>query len=235
MIDSSVDPQCRETLAERIARQAALRPEQKARQAYGSSTIKRTLDLALSITALLFFAPLMIVIAIAVGMTGPILFSQDRIGRNGQLFRCHKFRTMAIDAEQRLADLLANDPEARREWDTMRKLTRDPRITPLGRFLRLSSLDELPQLINVLLGDMSAVGPRPIVPSEAIMYNHYIRDYCRVRPGLTGLWQVSGRNGTTYRRRVALDVYYSRNAKLAMDFKIIFKTIPAVLRSDGVY
>lgn len=203
--------------------------------AYAGSLAKRALDLLICVTTLTFFAPLMVLIAIAIRMTGPVFFKQQRIGRNGELFHVFKFRTMAVDAEQRLADLLAADPVARLEWETLRKLTHDPRITLLGRFLRLSSLDELPQLINVLLGDMSIVGPRPIVPSEAVMYNRYIAAYCRVKPGLTGLWQVSGRNGTTYRRRVALDVCYSRRANLGLDILILFKTIPAVLKADGAH
>lgn len=202
---------------------------------YAGSLTKRALDLLICAATLTFFAPLMLLIAIAIRMTGPVFFKQQRIGRDGKLFHVYKFRTMAVDAEQRLAVLLENDPVARLEWESLRKLTHDPRITLVGKFLRLSSLDELPQLINVLLGDMSIIGPRPIVPSEAVMYNRYIAAYCSVKPGLTGLWQVSGRNGTTYRRRVALDVCYSRNASLALDIGILFKTIPAVLKADGAH
>lgn len=202
---------------------------------YAGSLTKRALDLLICAATLTFFAPLMLLIAIAIRMTGPVFFKQKRIGRDGKLFHVYKFRTMAVDAEQRLADLLAADPVARLEWETLRKLTHDPRITLLGKFLRLSSLDELPQLINVMIGDMSIVGPRPIVPSEAVMYGHRIVAYCRVKPGLTGMWQVSGRNGTTYRRRVALDVCYSRRASLALDLWILLKTIPAVLKADGAH
>jgi exopolysaccharide production protein ExoY len=202
---------------------------------YAGSFTKRALDLLICVATLAFFAPLMLLIAIAIRMTGPVFFKQKRIGRDGKLFHVYKFRTMAVDAEQRLADLLAADPVARLEWETLRKLTHDPRITLLGKFLRLSSLDELPQLINVMIGDMSIVGPRPIVPSEAVMYGHRIAAYCRVKPGLTGMWQVSGRNGTTYRRRVALDVCYSRRASLALDLWILLKTIPAVLKADGAH
>lgn len=235
LIARPTDPRCCDAMDGLSPRQIALQHGSDGGRSYFNSMAKRAQDLTIAILALLFFGPLMILIACGVALTGPVLFSQERIGRNGQLFRCYKFRTMAVDAEQRLADLLANDPEARREWATMRKLTRDPRITAAGRFLRLSSLDELPQLFNVLRGEMSVVGPRPIVSSEGEMYGRYIHDYCRVKPGLTGMWQVSGRNGTTYRRRVALDVYYSRHANLGLDLQIILKTIPAVLKADGVY
>ena len=214
VIDTSADPNHREATARHCCNTLVLLPDRYAGQDYGHSIIKRAIDLAICAVVFFIFAPLFFLIACAVGLTGPVFFSQERIGRDGKLFKCHKFRTMAVDAEQRLADLLANDPVARHEWETMRKLRKDPRITLLGRFLRLSSLDELPQMLNVARGDMSVIGPRPIVASEALMYKRYIRDYCRVRPGLTGLWQVSGRNGTTYRRRVALDVYYSRYASL---------------------
>lgn len=194
-------------------------------------------DVAVASAVLLVFGPLMLLIAAGIwlGDRGPIFFGQHRIGMNGRKFRCLKFRSMAVDAERRLAELLATDPLAREEWHRLHKLTRDPRITPIGRFLRLSSLDELPQLINVLRGEMSIVGPRPIVQEECARYGRYIADYCRVRPGLTGMWQVSGRNDTSYRRRVALDVCYCRNFSLFMDMKILLLTVPAVVKAHGVY
>ena len=140
---------------------------------------------------------------------------------------------MVIDAESRLAALLLHDPAAREEWQDNHKLRRDPRITSVGRFLRSSSLDELPQLINFLRGDMALVGPRPIVAAELMKYGHYIDHYFAVRPGLTGLWQVSGRSSTTYRRRVAMDVVYARNRCLVLQFRILLMTLPSVLLRRG--
>ncbi len=142
---------------------------------------------------------------------------------------------MAIDAEQRLQQLLATDATARAEWALDHKLKRDPRITPLGQFLRTSSLDELPQLFNVLRGEMSLVGPRPVVQAESVKYGSRFKAYCSVRPGITGLWQVSGRNDVSYRRRVAMDVLYARYKSLPLDFKILLLTVPAVLLKRGCY
>lgn len=200
---------------------------------YVRSPMKRGLDLLVCIPAMIVLAPLMALIALVLRWSGPVLFRQERIGIDGRKFSIFKFRTMSVDAEKRLADMLAEDPGARREWDATRKLSNDPRVTPIGRFLRLSSFDELPQLFNVLRGDMSVVGPRPIIAPEMTMYNRYIVHYLNVKPGLTGMWQVSGRSGTSYRRRVAYDIIYSRHACLSEDIKVLFKTIPAVIRADG--
>ena len=197
----------------------------------------RTLDASVAVLAFIFFLPLMLLIVVAVFLTdgGRIFFAQRRIGKDGREFHCLKFRTMAMDAEARLADLLSSDPEARAEWARDHKLKNDPRITYVGRFLRKSSLDELPQLINVLRGEMSIVGPRPIVEAEAHRYGRYFGHYCRVRPGITGLWQVSGRNNTTYRRRVAYDIVYSRSRSTWMDIRILMMTIPSVALARGSY
>ena len=186
---------------------------------------------------LAFFAPLMFAVAVAVFLQdgGPVIFAHRRLGRDGRFFACLKFRSMATDAQARLNHLLAADPEARAEWERDHKLRNDPRITRLGDFLRRSSLDELPQLFNVLRGEMSLVGPRPIVEGEACRYGRRIADYCSVRPGITGLWQVSGRNNTSYRRRVAIDVVYSRRKSLILDARILLMTIPAVLLRRGSY
>jgi lipopolysaccharide/colanic/teichoic acid biosynthesis glycosyltransferase len=191
----------------------------------------------IALLALLFFLPLMILVALAVFAAdpGPVIFAQRRIGRGGRHFWCLKFRTMVVDADQRITDLLATDPQARIEWERDRKLRHDPRITAIGGFLRKSSLDELPQLINVVRGDMSLVGPRPIVDAEAGRYGRYFGHYCRVRPGITGLWQISGRNDVSYRRRVAFDVTYSRSRSLLFDTRILFATIPSVLKARGSY
>ena len=195
------------------------------------------MNVVIALALLLFLLPVMIAVAIAVYAQdgGPILFAHRRIGLNGRIFPCLKFRSMAVDAEARLAELLASDPGARAEWDRDHKLRRDPRVTPLGAFLRKTSLDELPQLINVLRGDMSLVGPRPIVEAEVVKYGHRFRDYCAVKPGITGLWQVSGRNDTSYRTRVALDCVYARRRSVSLDAYIIACTVPAVLARRGSY
>ena len=195
----------------------------------------RTFDVLVSLGLLLFLAPLLIIISAMILITnpGPIIFGHKRLGRDGQAFRCLKFRSMVVDSQERLAQLLATDPEARAEWERDHKLRNDPRITPIGNFLRKSSLDELPQLFNVLRGEMSLVGPRPIVNDEVSRYGRYFAHYSRVRPGITGLWQVSGRSNTTYRRRVALDVAYSRSQSLSLNLKILMMTVPSVLSADG--
>ncbi|MBB3955499.1 MULTISPECIES: sugar transferase [Novosphingobium] len=197
----------------------------------------RTVDIALSMAALVVLAPLLLAVAIAVKLTseGPAIFRHRRIGRNGQEFYCFKFRTMVCDADKRLAALLRENPAARAEWERDHKLRNDPRITPIGVFLRKTSLDELPQIFNVLLGTMSWVGPRPIVAGEIIRYGRRFNAYCKVRPGITGLWQISGRNDTSYRRRVAMDVLYVRTRTLRLYSRIILLTVPAVLRQHGSY
>jgi exopolysaccharide production protein ExoY len=197
----------------------------------------RALDIVISLTALVFFAPVAVMISVLIKLHdgGPVLFSQERIGRNGQRFRCWKFRSMRPDAEVHLAVLLASDSGLRRQWELHRKLKDDPRITPLGDFLRRSSLDELPQLLNILLGDMSVVGPRPIVDSEIVCYDRWYRYYIAVKPGLTGLWQVSGRNDVTYRRRIAMDRFFFRTHSIKLYLLILLATAPAVLLRRGSY
>ena len=197
----------------------------------------RALDIMLAGSVLLFLTPLMLLIALLIWMEdgGWPLFGHRRIGRGGASFPCLKFRSMVPDAEVRLERLLATSPEARLEWQTDHKLREDPRITRLGGFLRRSSIDELPQLINVLRGQMSIVGPRPIVEGEIRRYGHGFKHYCAVRPGITGLWQVSGRNNLSYRRRVALDRLYVRSRSLNRDITIMAMTLPAVLTRNGSY
>jgi lipopolysaccharide/colanic/teichoic acid biosynthesis glycosyltransferase len=192
---------------------------------------QRLLGLAL----LIFVLPLVLAAALAVLTQdgGPAMFKHRRIGRNGQAFGCLKLRTMAVDAEVRLAELLQRDPAAREEWARDQKLRNDPRITPLGRFLRQTSLDELPQLINVVRGEMNLVGPRPIVESEIVRYGRRFRSYRAVKPGITGLWQVSGRNDVAYRTRVALDTLYAQRRSIGLDLWIIVRTVPAVLMRQG--
>ena len=200
------------------------------------SSILRPCDIVLSFLALVFFLPLMIVIAVIIfttGGPGPVFFAHRRIGYGGKYYSCLKFRSMAKDADARLKHLLATSPEARLEWELNQKLRNDPRITPIGKFLRKTSLDDLPQFWNVLVGDMSLVGPRPIVDDERQRYGRYFESYLQVKPGITGLWQISGRNDVSYRRRVAMDVAFARSLTPALYFKILILTVPAVLLARG--
>jgi exopolysaccharide production protein ExoY len=176
-----------------------------------------------------------VLLAVKLTSPGPVLFAHRRVGRHGRRFACLKFRTMAIDADAQLKALLDRDPAARAEWQRSQKLRRDPRVTSIGRFLRRTSLDELPQVFNVLIGDMSLVGPRPIVESEIPRYGRHFAIYCRVRPGVTGLWQVQRHAGTSYRRRVAFDVAFARARSLRLYLLILARTVPAVLTGRGAW
>jgi Undecaprenyl-phosphate galactose phosphotransferase WbaP len=198
---------------------------------------KRLLDLALSSLALLFLAPILlaIMIAIKIESPGPALFGHLRIGRNGRFFRAWKFRTMAHNADKVLERYLAANPEARAEWERDHKLKNDPRVTAVGRFLRKTSLDELPQLWNVLSNEMSMVGPRPIVEAEIPKYGNSYSVYTRVKGGVTGLWQVSGRSDVSYDERVKLDTFYVRNWSVWLDLCILYRTIGTVLFRNGAY
>lgn len=199
--------------------------------------ISRLIDMTVATILLVILAPILALLTIVIWLEdrcSPI-FVHRRIGRDGREFPCLKFRTMVTDADQRLENLLAFDPAAAREWALDHKLRVDPRITRLGSFLRKTSLDELPQLVNVVIGHMSLVGPRPIVRSEVVRYGRYFEHYCHVRPGITGLWQVSGRNNVSYRRRVALDTFYARRKSIKTNLVIIARTFPAVLSTNGSY
>ncbi|MFT8643551.1 sugar transferase [Gluconacetobacter sp.] len=197
---------------------------------------KRVMDVMIAAAMLFFAMPAMLAIVVLVRRDGGgALFGHNRIGENGRIFRCLKFRSMVANADEVLKELLERDEAAREEWASTQKLRHDPRITRLGRFLRATSLDELPQLLNVLRGDMSLVGPRPIVQAEVERYGENITYYYATRPGLTGLWQVSGRSNTSYARRVALDSAYVRHWTFWKDVLILLKTIPAVLRHDGAH
>lgn len=195
----------------------------------------RAVDLIIAALAIAFLFPLLIAVYVCVRASdgGPGIFHQHRIGKDGQTFRCLKFRSMVVDANERLAELLRTDPEALAEWRRDQKLRKDPRITLFGHFLRKSSIDELPQLWNVLRGEMSIIGPRPIVAEEVERYGRYFVEYVKVKPGLSGLWQVSGRNDVSYRRRVALDVAYVRNRSIQLNLSIMVRTVPVVLLSRG--
>ena len=195
---------------------------------------KRVFDIVGATLLLPLLVPVMVFIYLLLMCSGgnPV-FTQRRVGQGGRMFRCYKFRSMVKDANRVLTDHLECDPAARDEWNRSFKLAQDPRVTPFGQFLRRSSLDELPQLFNVLFGDMSLVGPRPIVPSEIERYRDKIVAYCRCRPGLTGLWQVSGRNLIPYERRVRLDAVYARKQSLALDAAILFRTVGVVISGRG--
>lgn len=191
-------------------------------------------DCAAASAALIVLAPVMALIAIAVKLDGgPVLFRHMRVGIEGRSFPCLKFRSMVMNGDEVLRNVLATDPAAAIEWSHSHKLQNDPRITAVGRFLRVTSLDELPQLFNVLRLEMSLVGPRPIVEAEVERYGEDISYYFETRPGLTGLWQVSGRTGTSYAQRVRLDTWYVKNWTMWHDLAIIARTIPAVLRREG--
>jgi exopolysaccharide production protein ExoY len=198
---------------------------------------KRVFDIVAALAAIAALLPMFVILCAVVQAQcpGPVLFRQRRIGFGGREFTCLKFRTMAVDAEHALREYLANNEDARREWQTTHKLRDDPRITAFGHFLRRSSLDELPQLFNVLMGQMSLVGPRPIVADEVPLYREHFGNYASARPGLTGLWQVSGRNTTSYPQRVAYDVEYLRNWSFIRDMRIIFATVTHVWEGNGAY
>lgn len=188
--------------------------------------------------AMLACSPLFLIIALAVRLSSPgkIIYSHKRVGRNGKIFACYKFRTMFSDADERLEDLLASDPELHAEWLASRKLKEDPRITPVGKFLRKTSLDELPQFWNVIKGDLSVVGPRPLVPAEVAEYlGEKAQKILSVRPGLTCIWQVSGRNDTSYITRIHLDEVYVDNKSFWLDLKLIMQTVPCMLFPKGAY
>ena len=195
----------------------------------------RLFDIALASVFLFLLWPAMLAAALCVRASGPgpIIFRHVRVGKDGARFVCFKFRTMKDQADVLLTELLGTCGTLRNEWQSGQKMLRDPRVTRVGQVLRRFSIDELPQLINVLRGDMSLVGPRPIVDSEISRYGANFADYCSVRPGLTGLWQISGRNCLSYERRVELDSHYARNRTLAGDLSIICRTVPVVLRGSG--
>ena len=200
---------------------------------------KRLFDILFSLLVLVFFSPLYLILAIlvAINSPGPIFYVQQRVGKDFQPFNCIKFRTMVDKADQMLETMIAQSPQMQAEFDADFKLKRDPRITKIGHFLRLSSLDELPQFWNVLKGDMSVVGPRPLVPEELYKYGRRINTVLTIKPGITGLWQVSGRNDIPYPKRVQIDVYYATSRNWLLDIWVIIKTIGVVVSpgNNGAY
>ncbi len=200
-----------------------------------SEALQRRLDVTIALAALLVLWPVMLIAAVLVVLSspGPIFYSHPRLGRNGKVFGCLKFRTMRCNSDLLLHALLNSTPALNAEWQVARKLRKDPRTTAITRFLRRYSIDELPQLFNVFRGDMSIVGPRPLATDEIHFYAERFPIYCSMRPGITGLWTVSGRNEVTFLRRVELDCEYAGMRSLRSDIWIIFRTVPVVLRGTG--
>jgi undecaprenyl-phosphate galactose phosphotransferase len=199
--------------------------------------MKRCFDLAVSILLIPFLAIPMAVLSLLIRLDsrGEAIFAQERIGDKGRIFRCFKFRTMYGNAEKHLSELFRDNPEAKEEWDQHWKLKDDPRVTRIGKFLRITSLDELPQIYNVFKGEMSLVGPRPYLPSEKDEMGGHENTILLTKPGITGLWQVSGRSNTNYNYRIALDLWYVRNWNLWLDIVILFKTVRIVIKREGAY
>ena len=208
-----------------------------AKRLFARSAAKRTFDISFALLGMLLLAPLFLGIALCILLVEgrPVLFRHRRLGRGGVLFDCLKFRTMVVDADKLRTEWIGTHDPASAEWRATQKLKRDPRITTIGSSLRITSLDELPQLWNVLRGDMSLVGPRPIVVEEVSKYGGAMLEYLQVRPGLTGPWQISGRNNLSYETRVSIDQAYVRNWSLWTDIVIIVKTVPAVIACRGSY
>jgi Undecaprenyl-phosphate galactose phosphotransferase WbaP len=200
-------------------------------------TIKRSMDLTVSVLLLILCAPVFLAVALIVKLTshGPVFYGHARRGRSGSTFKVLKFRTMQFQGDRLLAHHFASNPTLRAEWQVNQKLKNDPRVTPLGKWLRRSSFDELPQLLNVVAGDMSLVGPRPIVDAEVRKYGPGFDVYQQVRPGITGLWQVSGRSNTTYKQRTEFDEYYVRNWSILLDLQILVRTVRVVITGNGAY
>jgi Undecaprenyl-phosphate galactose phosphotransferase WbaP len=202
-----------------------------------SKAIKRGLDLVIASVGGLLALPFLLALAawIKLDSAGPVIYTQDRIGRGGCRIKVYKFRSMQTDADHALSECLAHDQAAMAEWARTQKLRNDPRLTHIGRVMRQFSLDELPQLWNILKGDMSLVGPRPMMPGQEDLYGPSLPLYCRVRPGLSGLWQVSGRNQTTFGERAKFDYYYVHNWSIWLDLYILLRTVWVVLSRDGAY
>ena len=198
--------------------------------------IKRGFDIIVSLIGCIFLIPIILIIKLVSVISGdlnPIMFSQNRLGKNGKEFKFYKFRSMIPNADEALFELLEKDPERKKEYEENKKLENDPRITKVGKFIRKTSIDELPQLINVLKGDMSLIGNRPYLPREKKDMKKYYDDILKTKPGLTGYWQVNGRSDTSFGQRLTLEQYYSNHASLGLDIKIFFKTFKVVLLHKG--
>ncbi len=199
--------------------------------------IKYSFDFICTLIGVVIISPVLFLIGVGIyfDSPGPVIFKHIRIGKNGKAFGCYKFRTMCMDADKKLTELLAHDTAAKVEWERDFKLKNDPRVTKIGKFLRRTSLDELPQIFNVLKGEMSLVGPRPVVQAELEKYGEYLDDYLMVRPGITGMWQVNGRSDTTYDERVHMDSWYVRNWSIWIDIMLLWRTVKSVIKCEGAY
>lgn len=215
------------------------KPKASALQGLNGEFAKRLFDIAFSLLILILFSPVYLVLTLLIAFSsqGPIFYIQERVGKNYKPFNCIKFRTMVSNADEVLMQMMETSPELRQEFEDSFKLKHDPRITKIGRFLRITSLDEFPQFWNVLKGDMSVVGPRPLVEEELPKYGSAIEQILTIRPGITGLWQVSGRNDIPYPRRVQIDLHYVKFGNMWLDFWIVLKTVGVVIipKDNGAY
>ncbi|MBD2501709.1 sugar transferase [Anabaena azotica] len=216
-----------------------IKPKGLSLQGINGEFAKRLFDIVFSLLVLILFSPVYLILALLIALSsqGPIFYVQERIGQNYKPFNCIKFRTMVSNADEILVQMMETSPQLRQEFESSFKLKKDPRITKIGRFLRITSLDEFPQFWNVLKGDMSVVGPRPLVEEELPKYGHHIEQVLTIKPGITGLWQVSGRNDIPYPRRVQIDLHYVKSRTLWLDLWIILKTIDVVImpKNNGAY
>lgn len=216
-----------------------IKPKGLSLQGLNGEFAKRLFDIVFSLLVLILFSPVYLILALLIALSseGPIFYVQERIGQNYKPFHCIKFRTMVSNADEILMQMMETSPQLRQEFESSFKLKKDPRITKIGQFLRITSLDEFPQFWNVLKGDMSVVGPRPLVAEELPKYGNNIEPVLTIRPGITGLWQVSGRNDIPYPRRVQIDLHYVKSRTLWLDIWIILKTIDVVImpKNNGAY
>lgn len=199
--------------------------------------VKRIIDIVCGLVGVIFLMPVSIIVyaikVICKENDGPLFYTQLRYGKNGRMFKLYKFRSMCMHADKKLKEHLANNPDAKKEFEETQKLQNDPRVTKIGNFLRKSSIDELPQMINILKGDMSLIGPRPVIDGEIERYGKNRDKFLSVRPGLTGYWQANGRSNTTYEERMQMELYYVDNMSLSLDVKIFFKTFITVIKKEG--
>ncbi len=203
---------------------------------YLNAFLKRIMDIIGGLVGLMLLAPATIIVAILNFINkenGPIFYAQKRVGKDGKMFKMYKFRTMIVDADKKLNEILEKDEALRKEWEENRKLKNDPRITKIGNFLRKTSIDEIPQFINVLIGNLSLVGPRAVVADEIEKFGIYQKDVLSVKPGITGYWAANGRSETSYEERVFMETKYAMNCSVWMDIKILFKTVVSVLKKEG--
>lgn len=216
-----------------------IKPKGLSLQGINGEFAKRLFDIVFSLLVLILFSPVYLILALLIALSsqGPIFYVQERIGQNYKPFNCIKFRTMVSNADEMLVQMMETSPQLRQEFESSFKLKKDPRITKIGRFLRITSLDEFPQFWNVLKGDMSVVGPRPLVAEELPKYGNHIDQVLTIKPGITGLWQVSGRNDIPYPRRVQIDLHYVKSRTFWLDLWIILKTIDVVVlpKNNGAY